>query len=80
MTGENNSRPVKAAPEMLKAVACPFCERKVARRELKLKRASLTTESESVEVSVVTKEVSRIVWMPVREKSFCPKDWFCDST
>ena len=58
----------------------PFCEVKVARRELKLKRASLTTVFESVELSVVTNAVSRSVWMPVREKSFWPSAWFCDST
>jgi hypothetical protein len=53
---------------------------KVVRRKPKLKRASLTTLLESVEVSVATAEKSRKVWIPVREKSFWPNDWFCDST
>ena len=33
-----------------------------------------------VEVKVVTAEKSRSFCMPVREKSFWPSDWFCDST
>ena len=46
----------------------------------KLKRASLTTLFESVEASEAANAVSRSVCMPVREKSFCPSDWFCDSS
>jgi len=61
-------------------VPCPFCEVKVARRCPNWKRASLTTVFESVEVRVVTTVVSRSVCRPVREKSFCPSAWFCDST